>query len=86
MEIKRQRGETDIVRTYVDDQIASADPKKVHESHRLEIQALNARVVRGDANALARLQEVYSQPDEEGSEPETLQRAEEPHNEANETM
>ena len=64
MEIQRNRGETDPIRAYVDDQIASADQRKVLTSHREEIQALNARVIRGDADALARLQEIYSQPDE----------------------
>lgn len=79
MEAKQRRGETDVTRTYIDDTIASADLATVHRLHRNEIQALNLRVVSGDADALARLQEIYSQSDENGSNSQVaVQRAEEP--------
>ncbi|KIW99182.1 uncharacterized protein Z519_00845 [Cladophialophora bantiana CBS 173.52] len=87
MEIKRQRGETDAVRTFVDEKTASVDLALVHESHRDEIQDLNAKVVRGDADALARLQEIYSHSDGRASHiRESSERSPEAHDEANITM
>ncbi|KIW29569.1 uncharacterized protein PV07_05376 [Cladophialophora immunda] len=69
MQVKRQRGETDVVRTFVDEKTVSVDLALVHESHRDEIQDLNEQVVRGNPDALARLQEIYSQSD--GKAPQT---------------
>lgn len=65
MEIKRQRGENDVVRTFVDEKIASGDSGKLHEIMHAEIEKLNRQVVKGDADALARLQEIYSQLNDE---------------------
>ena len=81
MDIKRRRGETELVRTYVDNHIASADQQKEHETHREAIHALNARVFEADADATARLQEIYSRPDEGSESTESSQRATDPHNE-----
>lgn len=79
MEAKQRLGETDVTRTYIDAKIASADLATIHRSHRDEIQALNDKIVRGDMDALARLQEIYSQSDEKGSNlQESVQRAKEP--------
>lgn len=69
MDIKRAKGETDNVRTFVNWQAKSANkqPKAQHDKDVLhaEIEQLNRRVVRGDADALSRLQEIYSQLDDE---------------------
>jgi len=64
IEIKDKRGHRDSVRAYVDDNIASHQPSKLSEAQRAEIDALNRRVVRGDGDALDRLEEIYSQLDD----------------------
>jgi predicted transcriptional regulator len=60
MDLKRQRGERDIVRAYVDEQSASIANAEAHGAIREEMDELNRRVIKGDAEALARLQEIYS--------------------------
>ncbi|KEF52216.1 uncharacterized protein A1O9_11843 [Exophiala aquamarina CBS 119918] len=64
MEIKDRRGHQDSVRTYVDEKIASQELSKLSETQRTEMDALNRRVVRGDADALERLEKIYSQLDD----------------------
>ncbi|OAP62058.1 hypothetical protein AYL99_04261 [Fonsecaea erecta] len=87
MQVKRQRGETDLVRTFVDERTASVDLARVHESHRDEIQELNVQVLRGNPDALVRLQEIYSQSDGKASQiPESSERPAEAHDEADITM
>lgn len=75
MEIKRQRGETDLVRTLVDEKIASADTARLHAARHDEIDELNRKVLKGDADALARLQEIYAQPDDKDTEPDEITRS-----------
>ena len=70
MDAKRAKGETDNVRTVFKPRGAPS-PRKIkglgkrvraqdNEDASQEIEELNRRVVRGDANALMRLQEIYS--------------------------
>lgn len=61
MDIKRQRGERDIVRTYAnDDDTAMTGNPVLHEDMRDELETLSRKVLNGDGNALAKLQEIYS--------------------------
>ncbi|KAL2418058.1 hypothetical protein ABEF95_008533 [Exophiala dermatitidis] len=60
MDVKQRRGETDAVRAYVDDNIASADYQKLPQTVQPELGELNRRLVRGDGEALSRLQQIYS--------------------------
>ncbi|KAL2422041.1 hypothetical protein ABEF95_007060 [Exophiala dermatitidis] len=60
MDVKQRRGETDAVRAYVDDKIASADYQKLPQTVQPELGELNRRLVRGDGEALSRLQQIYS--------------------------
>lgn len=60
-EIKDKRGHQDTVRTYVDEKIASHAPWKFSKSQAIEIDDLNRRVGRGEAEALERLRTIYSQ-------------------------
>lgn len=69
MEIKAERGETDTVRAYVDQRTASGKSLRLSEASHAEVNQLNQRLVHGDAEALARLQEIYSQSDEQTIEP-----------------
>ncbi|EXJ91305.1 hypothetical protein A1O1_04415 [Capronia coronata CBS 617.96] len=74
MDLKRQRGETDIVRTYVDEAIASNNSLSLPQTIHSEIEELNRRVIKGDAEALARLQEVYSRSENQDTELEGMSR------------
>lgn len=65
MEIKDKRGHQDSVRAYVDEKIASHEQSKLSETQRTEIDELNRRVVRGDGDALERLEKIYSQLDDD---------------------
>ena len=65
MDAKKAKGDSDLVRTIIPDQsrrptpLASiSDPEA--SAHRQEIDQLNRLVVRGDANALARLEDIYN--------------------------
>ena len=65
MDIKKTRGHQDIVRTYVDEHTVAKDAPKFSEAQSIEIDELNRRVVRGDGEALERLQTIYSQLEED---------------------
>ncbi|EXJ93096.1 hypothetical protein A1O3_01652 [Capronia epimyces CBS 606.96] len=69
MDLKRQRGEEDVVRAYVDETIASSDTPSVVQPMQSEVEELNQRLVKGDAAVLARLQEIYSHTADQDSEP-----------------
>ncbi len=60
MDLKRQRGEQDIVRVYVDEQSAPDEKTEVQGAMREEVDRLNRQALKGNAEALARLQEIYS--------------------------
>lgn len=59
MDLKRQRGEGDLVRTYVDETIAATDNQNLPQEIQTEVEELNRRLLKGDGEALARLQEIY---------------------------
>jgi hypothetical protein len=73
MEIKDKRGHQDTVRTYVDETIASSEQSKLSKSQCIEIDHLNRRVVRGDAEALESLQKIYSQLDGDGNDDNAME-------------
>ncbi|KAK5267259.1 hypothetical protein LTR99_006446 [Exophiala xenobiotica] len=83
MNVKRQRGERDLVRTYVDEQFVAREKPAMHETMHNEIDDLNRRVIRGDAGALTRLQEIYSRPNEQDQDGESQQKAQIPGDEPN---
>ncbi|KIW14887.1 hypothetical protein PV08_07672 [Exophiala spinifera] len=60
MDIKRQRGERDIVRAYVNEDTAMAGGLVLDGTTRDELETLSRKVLNGDGNALAQLQEIYS--------------------------
>lgn len=68
MDLKRQRGEDDIVRVFVDEKSASTGLPVLHDTMHDELQELNRKVVKGDAEALARLQNIYSHQGQEAKE------------------
>ncbi|KIX98417.1 uncharacterized protein Z520_05718 [Fonsecaea multimorphosa CBS 102226] len=87
IQVKRQRGESDIVRTFVDEKTAALNVARVHESHRDEIQDLNVQVLGGNPDALVRLQQIYSQSDGKASQmQESSERPVEAHDEADITI
>jgi hypothetical protein len=69
MDAKRAKGQTDNVRTVYKPSRAprggsgSTSTAQMGQASSQEIQELNRRVVRGDADALKRLQIIYSEPD-----------------------
>ena len=69
MAIKQKRGEQDTVRTYVDEKIVSSKKSQFDEPLRAQVDELNRRVVQGDADAVKRLQEIYSGLDDRAMEP-----------------
>ena len=85
MDIKRSKGETDNVRMVHNRHIVrmntlgkrrqpsgqTSAQMKWHTA--VEIDKLNRRVIRGDAEALARLQEIYSRLDDEAAATNSLQ-------------
>ena len=83
MDVKRAKGETDNVRTVFRNTVTSRNATRgpqnksgtqAKQDMAKEIEELNRRVVRGDADALARLQKIYSGIDGEAansSTPET---------------
>ncbi|KIX03716.1 uncharacterized protein Z518_07269 [Rhinocladiella mackenziei CBS 650.93] len=77
MDIKQQRGGSDIVRVYVDENTAPGGTPRIQDAMHDEIAELNRKVLKGDARALARLQGIYSQlEDSDHSPQETDQRPE----------
>ncbi len=75
MNIKRQRGEQDLVRTYVNERSVAREKPAMHETMHDEIDDLNRQVIRGDAGALTRLQEIYSRLNEQNQDGESQQEA-----------
>lgn len=71
MDLKKARGEVDSVRTFVSrptDTTSRNRPKDIPPSAmQQEIESLNRKVVKGDTEALARLQEIYSQLEDENT-------------------
>ena len=74
MDIKRKKGETDNVRTAFPfassskpdrSTPATSNMPRTREEYANEIEQLNRRVVRGDRDALFRLEEIYEQMDDE---------------------
>lgn len=72
MDVKKARGESDTVRTFVDRHTIAAESKKKSEAMevRREIEELNRRVIHGDNEALVRLQVIYSHMEEVESDEE----------------
>ena len=74
MDAKRAKGQTDNVRTYYKPVKerggggASTVRRPAMRRSAKEIEELNRRVVRGDGDALRRLQIIYSEPDEQQAE------------------
>jgi TFIIIC subunit triple barrel domain len=77
MDVKRAKGETDNVRTVVTRQSVIANNKARMENQNGqmgraalhdEVERLNRRVVKGDTEALVRLQEIYSLLEEDGDD------------------
>ena len=73
MDAKRAKGQTDNVRTvYKPSRVprggtGGGSIVRGEQASSREIEELNRRVVRGDADALRRLQIIYSEPDEQQS-------------------
>ncbi len=77
MDVKRAKGESDNVRTVFsqrkstkiiqprDIETGGTRPREEFPSVSAEIEELNRRVVRGDATALMRLQDIYSTMEED---------------------
>lgn len=74
MDVKEKLGETDNVRTVVNHHMAAVDAR-LHATREPEfltkVAELNRKVVKGDAEALAQLQDMYSQRQDASNEPET---------------
>ena len=72
MDVKKARGESDTVRTFVDRHTIAAESKKKSEAMEVqrEIEELNRRVIHGDNEALVRLQVIYSHMEEVESDEE----------------
>ncbi|KIW41223.1 uncharacterized protein PV06_06798 [Exophiala oligosperma] len=60
MDVKRQRGERDIVRAYANDDTAMTGTSAHSEAMHGELETLTRKVLNGDGNAFAKLQEIYS--------------------------
>lgn len=70
MDIKRRRGERDIVRAYVDEKSTSHADTTLHETRHDEMDELSRKVVKGDAEALAKLREISSQLEHRDPQPQ----------------
>lgn len=83
MDAKQAKGEKDNVRTIFKPRGVSSQPKlgglkrksaaQHSEASSREIEELNRRVVRGDADALMRLEEIYSELDDQALDEDTPQ-------------
>ena len=69
MNVKKARGDRDVVRTIVNPQMVAAmnrartqpQPNRTDQATlNEEVERLNRRIIRGDVNAVARLQQIYS--------------------------
>ncbi|KIW80169.1 hypothetical protein Z517_06784 [Fonsecaea pedrosoi CBS 271.37] len=87
VKVKRDRGETDVVRTFVDDNVASVDSAAVHETQRGDIQDPNEQVVQATPDTRSTLEEIYSQSDSKAPQMhESSERLPEAHDEADITI